>query len=66
MNSTALVFSVRVAINDPDLAMTARYTVHASDSLDASRQATAAAHAEFGSGSLGLANGWSTDSLRML
>ncbi len=35
-------------------------------SLDAAEQATTAAHAEFGSGSLGLANGWSTDRIEAL
>lgn len=55
------LYSVTVAINEPTLAMTARYDyVRASSSLRASQKATDAARTEFGG------QAWSTERIEMV
>jgi hypothetical protein len=61
-NQTTSFYRVTVAINEPDLAMTARYDyVKATDSMDASEQATDAAGREFGKPFR-----WSTESITLV
>jgi hypothetical protein len=54
------MYRIVVAINESDLAMSARYDLYATSSMDASQQATDAAGREFGKAGL-----WTTESIEM-